>query len=236
MFPLVSCICPTYGRAPDYLHLLEETVYWFLQQDYVHKELILLNDARNQILECDYPGVRVINHFERYITLGDKYNALCNLAQGSIILPWEDDDISLPFRITQAVEYLGSHFEYFNPQQTWYQEDKKLFTSHKHGICHNASAFLKSAWEKVEGYPSCSGDQDRKMDEKLKKLNRTCTLLDKNPSEWSYIYRWGVSDLHLSGYRDMQKVYTNRSHETMYVLIEPKLHTDYIKLTQAHII
>jgi hypothetical protein len=51
--PPVSCICLTFGRA----HLLEESVYSFLRQDYSGvKELIILNDYNQQILTFDHPG------------------------------------------------------------------------------------------------------------------------------------------------------------------------------------
>ena len=32
--PLVSCICPTYNRPPEYQHLVEEAIESFLRQDY----------------------------------------------------------------------------------------------------------------------------------------------------------------------------------------------------------
>src|SRR5687768_12090587 len=95
--PLVSCICPTYGRAPHSLKLLEEAVYWFTRQEYDGpKELIILNDCAEQRLVCHAPNVHVCNYPQRIASLGLKYNALIEIARGSIILPWEDDDISLP--------------------------------------------------------------------------------------------------------------------------------------------
>src|SRR4051812_19569935 len=69
--PFVSCLLPTFGRAPQQLHLLNESVFWFTQQDYPadRRELIILNDAPGQILTCNVPGVRVVKLSERVPTL-----------------------------------------------------------------------------------------------------------------------------------------------------------------------
>ena len=102
----ISCICPTYGRP----HLLEETIESFLRQDFTGtKELLILNDYDEQELVFDHPEVRIINTKERYKTLGEKYNAMFEMAKGKYLTPFEDDDIFLPHRITHSYNIL----EYF---------------------------------------------------------------------------------------------------------------------------
>src|SRR5688572_15193909 len=86
--PLVSCICPTYGRPPDHQHLVEEAIASFVNQTYPNKELIVLNDCPGQTLVCNAPGVRVVNVPERFPTLGDKRNAGVGLSRGQLIAPW----------------------------------------------------------------------------------------------------------------------------------------------------
>jgi hypothetical protein len=55
--PAVSCFCLTYGRP----RLLEEAIHSFLRQDYAGpKEMIVLNDYADQVLELDHPEVQVI--------------------------------------------------------------------------------------------------------------------------------------------------------------------------------
>lgn len=224
--PLVSCICPTFGRAPDFANLLWDAVYWFNAQVYPNKELIIWNDCEVQTLRCDVPGVRVINSAAKFKTLGDKYNAMVEAAKGEIILPWEDDDVSLPGRIRQAVFRLGSA-DYFNPQQTWYEENGILHHKHKHGVCHNASAYRKSLWKSVAGYPSTTGDQDALIDAKMKMGGNIGTRL-WNFREWTYIYRWGVSPNHISGNKDMQGVYDKASARPGVVYIPLVLNRDYV--------
>lgn len=236
--PLVSCICPTYARPPDYLHLLAEAVESFTRQKYHNKELLLLNDCPDQKLSCDVPQVRVVNVGKRYSSLGEKYNAAIEMADGQIILPWEDDDISLPNRISQAVECI-SWGAYWNPQRTWFLSGETLHSDHVHGICHNASAFRRFAWRDMGGYPSISGAQDAVMDGKLKALGGQCGApLSPDPSEWTYIYRWGVSPVHLSGraphddwYREVGRLWVQPGAYR----IVPGWRQDYEAMAAAHV-
>ncbi len=96
-----SCICLTYAR-PD---VLEEAIYSFLQQDYSGpKELVILNDYDQQILEFDHPEVRVINLPKRLHTVGEKRNMAVALAAHDLLFVWDDDDIYLPHRLSFLLE------------------------------------------------------------------------------------------------------------------------------------
>lgn len=204
--PLVSCLCPTFGRFPAYGHLLGETVQCFIDQDYENKELVILNDCPRQTLVCSAPGVRVFNLPYRYPTLGQKFDALCALAMGDVLLPWEDDDWSLSHRISQAVEVVGdpSAPTYFNPGCHWLHSLNPAgpgdyaggFRIMKAGVNHNASAFTRAAWQAAGGYPATTGDQDMAMDGLLR---TKCEVLTLSPRQTpAYVYRWGVSPIHLS--------------------------------------
>ena len=99
--PKVSCQCLTYGRTK----LLDEAVESFLRQDYEgEKELVILNDYPDLIIECDIPDVKVINLPYRMKTLYEKRNACVGLCSGDIIFVWDDDDISLPNRISYSIQ------------------------------------------------------------------------------------------------------------------------------------
>jgi len=109
MMPFVSCICPTYNRCPDYQWLVEEAVESFLRQDYPadRRELIVLSDAPGQEL-IPPSGVTVQMKWPRVSSLGEKYNYGIAVSRGDLICPWEDDDISLPWRISQAVKMIDA--------------------------------------------------------------------------------------------------------------------------------
>jgi glycosyltransferase involved in cell wall biosynthesis len=200
--PLVSCICPTYNRPPHYQHLLEEAIASFLRQDYPNKELIVLNDCPGQELICDEPGVRVVNVAERFPSLGDKHNAAVGLARGELIALWDDDDISLPWRLSLSVERLGDA-DYFNPRCYWYLDTKGLHFDHSMGYGHSVSLFRRAALEGVGGYPSKSLGYDAALDAAFSGLAHAADPLrgDKELTrgEWFYIVRWGVSPVHVSG-------------------------------------
>jgi glycosyltransferase involved in cell wall biosynthesis len=204
--PLVSCICGTYNRPPSHQHLLEEAIESFLRQTYPNKELLVLNDCSRQELVCDAPGVRVVNLSERLPSLGDKWNAAIRLSRGELIAPWNDDDISLPSRLSFSVERLGDA-DYFNPRRSWFWDNDGLHFDPSAGYEHNASLFTRAAFEAVGGYPSISLGEDAAMDSKLlARMERVVDPLRGYPelerSEWFYIYRWGVSPVHVSGLAD----------------------------------
>jgi glycosyltransferase involved in cell wall biosynthesis len=200
--PLVSCICPTYNRPPRYQHLLEEAIASFLRQDYPNKELIVINDCPGQELICDEPGVRVVNVAERFPSIGDKQNAAVGLARGELIAPWDDDDISLPWRLSLSVGRLGDG-EYFNPRCYWFLDNEGLHFDHPVGYANSASLFRRAAFEGVGGYPSVSLGADAALDAAFSGLAHAVDPRrgDKElrRSEWFYIYRWGVSPVHMSG-------------------------------------
>lgn len=203
---LASCLCPTHGRPPGLAWLLEEAVESFLRQTYPSRELLVLNDCPRQVVRCDAPGVRVFNHPYRCGSLGEKYNTLVQLAEGEILLPWEDDDISLPGRIEQAAEALSrgpNGFGYFRPLRSWFWDGAGPHHTHVHGCTHNASAYRREAWRRAGGYPPLNGSQDQAMDKALAGVVAVAPGLPDDPRVWQYVYRWGVSDSHLSSHQDM---------------------------------
>jgi hypothetical protein len=238
--PLVSCICMTYNRVPDKLYLLEEAIESFLRQDYPNKELIVFNDCPGQELVCDAPGVRVINWPERFPTLGDKQNAAIRHSQGELIALWDDDDLSLPWRLSLSVERLGNA-DYFNPRAYWFLDGNGLHFDHSVGYAHNASMFTRAAFEAVGGYPSISVGYDAEMDSKLPA--RMQHIVDPlrgaqklTTSEWFYVYRWGVSSTHISAKPADEVFYQEIGRhqvQTGTFRLNPHWRQDYVTETKA---
>ncbi len=201
--PLISCICPTFGRPPGRKYLIEEAIQSFLLQDYPNKELIVLNDCPGQELVCNAPGVRVVNVSERFPSLGDKRNAGVAHARGDLIATWDDDDISLPWRLSLSYQMLGKA-DYFNPQRTWVRSGGVMDERHGFIVGANLSLFRRDALRAIGGYPSVTLGEDQLFDAAMR-----ATVVTRGgdasgdpelPREdWFYIYRWGESDFHLSG-------------------------------------
>jgi glycosyltransferase involved in cell wall biosynthesis len=230
----VSCLCATYNRAPLYLNLVEEAVESFLRQDYPNKELIVFNDTPGQTLHFDHPEVQVVNTPFRCASLGEKRNLLAAMADGELICIWDDDDISLPWRLSRSVVLLGDA-DYYNPGAYWYLDGNGLHHDHAVGFCYNASLYRKCAFDDLGGHPSISVGEDAAMDAKLRTRNvAMAPPLARN--EWFYIYRWGVSPVHISG-RGLDSFWETIGERPIqpgeYVL-KPHWEQDYIALTQAH--
>ena len=231
----VSCICPTYNRVISGKHLLEETLECFLRQDYENKELLILNDHPRQRIHFDHPQVRIFNFSERFPTLGGKYNYGIQNALGDYICTWEDDDISLPHRISKSIEHIKDA-EYFNPK-SYYFSCGDTFKYDGAGYSHNCSMYSKKAWERVGGYPEVSGPQDAQMDGLLR---TQCSTIDGGIDMYTsfYIYRWGVSELHLSGYGNTQQVYDEyalKATSSGDFVLYPSWQKDYVKQVSDYI-
>jgi len=225
-----SCICPTYGRCPNKQYLLEEAIESFLRQDHKDKELIVLNDCPRQELICNAPDVVIVNYPERFTSLGEKHNKMVSLTSGDVVFPWDDDDISLPHRISQGIKHIGKA-DYWNPHRLYYWETGKPPVDDHGGVCHNASCYLRSAWVRANGYPHVSGAQDARFDVALRRLKVAPQLKGEKPA---YIYRWGVSDRHLSGYHDHEKAYRDIGELLMpqgRFVLKPHWRIDYTKST-----
>jgi hypothetical protein len=244
-----SCVCPTFGRPPRYQHLLEEAIASFLLQDYAgEKELIVLNDCPGQTLVCDAPGVRIVNLPTRIATLGQKYNAMIELATGDVIFPWEDDDVSLPWRIRQGIEQLEALRatamnrsmpavgEYWKPPQVWFaQAGQAPSWRHAVGVRHHAGVFTKDAWRRVGGYPHSSGAQDAALDAALGGVDLPAFPEGLPPKEWAYLYRWGVQPHHLSSVAPHDEHFRRvgeLAHARGEFLLTPGWREDYVAATR----
>jgi hypothetical protein len=214
---MISCLMPTYNRFPAYTHLIEEAIYSFILQvppAPERMELIICNDTPGQILRYDHPQVKIFNLEQRFPTLSDKLIWMIGQAQGDLLCRWDDDDIHLPWRLSTSLHNLNNDHGYnlnpslsllkqgyeWRPANHWYAEyGKPLTETVNPGNTHNMSLWRREVLEKIGGYPpnSCGGE-DQEFNARLRKvgLGRQERLL---PSDIFYIYRWGYSDVHLSG-------------------------------------
>lgn len=228
-----TCICPTYGRVGRSTILLEETIQSFLMQDEKDGELIILNDHPQQRLIFTHDRVRVINLPHKIKSLGIKYNLMVEIANGDIILPFEDDDISLPWRVSHSLQELGNN-HYYNPRRYWLYANGKLIKTHSQGVGHACSAYRRSSMLKIGGYANTTGNQDMVADTDLVKAYGAIGSIEDGGFElphdkWFYIYRWDSGSFHLSG---DTSIYEN--DEALGVKfgefhLEPRWRVDYTK-------
>jgi hypothetical protein len=84
----------------------------------------------------------------------------------------------------------------------WFLDNDGLHFDHSVGYAHNASLFRRAALERVGAYPSQSLGYDAALDADFSGIAHGVDPRrgDKElrRSEWFYMYRWGVSSVHVS--------------------------------------
>lgn len=234
--PMVVCLCPTFNRVDSDADILGECLYWFHRQNYANKRLLILSDCPNQNLNYSHPDVMVVNLPYRCHTLGLKYNHMLTFAHDAdIILPWEDDDICLPDRITQAVEMLEG-FDYWNPHMSFFQNGRgsPLELCSPASIHHNASAYRYRIYSKLGlRYPTTNAEgcrQDAIFDFMLRHDNRIAVNpMGVSHDALTYIYRWGIARKfgNLSGHPNPTKAYREYVGTPGVFPISPAIGRDY---------
>jgi predicted O-methyltransferase YrrM len=98
--PLVSCIMPTADRRA----FAQLALSYFLDQDYVSKELIVVDDGADSVGDLfeGLPGVSYVRLPDRS-SIGEKRNIACRHARGELIAHWDDDDWYASGRLSQQV-------------------------------------------------------------------------------------------------------------------------------------
>ncbi len=228
--PKVSCQCITYGRPA----LLNEAVESFLRQDYPGpKELVILNDHPEILLdEFASVEVKVINVGSRFRTIGEKRNACCGLCTGDIICPWDDDDISLPWRISFTLEQMVNH-HYFKPDRLWYWGNGRLVE--KQAVAHAMGAWSKSLFDEVGGYPHLQSGQDQAIEELFKSSSKR-DVRPVQPRDIFYLYRFpGTGSYHLSAHGfgsgfDQAEAFVRQNVKAGRYRIEPSWKQDYVTM------
>jgi glycosyltransferase involved in cell wall biosynthesis len=190
-YPKVSCYCATYGRPL----ILEEAIYSFLQQDYKgEKELIILNDYADHILEYNHPEIKIYNIPTQITPLGKKFNETVKLTTGEIIFPWEDDDIYLPHRISYTVnQMLLSGLPIFHTNYAFFEESQYNIILSVNTY-HTTMAMKRHVFDATNGYTII---KDHIID--LHSMHQWFTLFNYTskhiqPTEYFYIYRWGTTN------------------------------------------
>jgi hypothetical protein len=147
-------------------------------------------------------GLRVENWRSRFETLGHKRQALLEAAQTALVAHWDDDDLYLPWHLSQCVSALQEHpgAACVKPRSAWWgvgpRENIRL-----RGPCHNIfegqMVFRALRALDVGGYPPKHSGQARDL---LRAFKRGGYLHTWNPEprDLSYVYRWGDGADHVS--------------------------------------
>lgn len=157
--PPVSCIMPTCNRR----RFVPQAIKYFLEQDYPHKELIIVDDGSDPIGD-DVPNNPQIRYFAlpKKLSTGAKRNFAIEQSRAEIILHWDDDDWHAPYRISYQVEELIKngveicgihkllHFD-LRFQRFWlyeYPVHRKMWLAGP-ALCYQKSFWAKNKFEDV---------------------------------------------------------------------------------------
>jgi len=154
--PLVSCIMPTANRHKYIPFAIKN----FLKQDYLHTELVIIDDGKESVSSLIPADERIRYYFMDPIgTLGAKRNYACDKAHGEIIMHWDDDDWYAPDWVRRQLYYLESsgadicgiehvHFYSTLTDTLWEGTAENRNNPHARAWLSGATiAYRKSFWE-----------------------------------------------------------------------------------------
>lgn len=184
--PLVSCMCPTYGRPI----LLGESIKCFLDQDYENKELIIINDQVGVSLRMSPlpDNIWIYNHPKRFDSLGQKRNYLKSLVHGEYCCTWDDDDLYVPYRLSESVYFMEMYPEcdIIKPKEAFISINNTVYKAAANRF-HTQAIIRRSYIDKTQ-YPLQSIGEDNVFER-----NANIKLIDMFPNFWM-IYRWHMGE------------------------------------------
>jgi glycosyltransferase involved in cell wall biosynthesis len=163
---LVSCICPTYNRR----EWIPRSINCFLAQDHIDRELLILDDGTDAILDLVPDDSRIRYHrLDRKLTIGAKRNMACEMARGDLIAHWDDDDWYPSWRLTrQAIALLTTDADICGSSQLYYinTPDGKAFryaySSRRVWVAGNTLFYKKSFWQRSR-FPDLQVGEDTRF-------------------------------------------------------------------------
>lgn len=191
--PLVSCVMATRDR-PEFVL---QSIRYFERQDYPARELIIIDDGRESLKDKlpDDSRIRYVRLPQKQ-SIGAKRNLGCELARGSIIAQWDDDDWYASNRLSAQVAPLVSgdaditalRAQVFFDLPRWEfwrcmpELHRRLFVEDVHG---GTLVYWRRVWGKEARYPDCSLAEDARF---LQRAMRQAFRLKRMQDEGLFVY------------------------------------------------
>ncbi len=192
--PYVTCAMPTNNRR----RFIPSALAGFFAQTYPACELIINDDGADSIADLipDDPRIRYMRHADRH-SLGAKRNQCAELAGGTIIVHWDDDDWQAPWRVAYQVgllEQSGAHYcgtrriLHYEPatDRAWLFGVPLLMPAFFFGCC---IAYRRALWERHPFEP-VTGDEDVRF---ARAIRREAGVLALKPYLVAMIHAVNVS-------------------------------------------
>lgn len=181
MLPLITCVCLT--THPKRAKFLPDAISSYRAQEYPNKELVIINDGE-PLPRID--GALVVNLPRRANrwTIGEKRNAGVRMARGEFVATWDDDDISLPNRLSDQMSCAVENGADYVLADYMHVADEEMRIA---GVCARklapvmGSALIKrNMLVRVGGYEILDYGEDVQMMEKCRILGRATIVVMDN--------------------------------------------------------
>jgi len=164
--PLVSCIMPTADRRP----YVAEAIAAFLAQDYPRRELIVLDEGEDPVSDLMPADPRVrYQRIARGQSLGRTRDQACALAQGELIVHWDDDDWHAYWRLSFQVQaLLEAGADLCGLERLWfYDPQSRRAWQYRHPgssppwVAGGSLCYRRALWERVRFTDVSVGEDTR---------------------------------------------------------------------------
>jgi glycosyltransferase involved in cell wall biosynthesis len=154
-YPLVSCIMPTKNRR----RFVAQSLRYFEEQDYPNKELIVVDDGEDLVVDLVSQRPNVYYLAPQYAqTVGVKRNIACEAAHGDMICHWDDDDWYSSSRISYQMQLIlkgeadvtGLHLQSvldLQRMQGWQCVDALATRASVDGMHYGTVIYRKDLWQ-----------------------------------------------------------------------------------------
>jgi glycosyltransferase involved in cell wall biosynthesis len=186
---MISVLTLTYKRH----HLLEEAIESFLAQENAPEcEMVVINDNPEVDYVFNHPNVRIINHKERFPSVGAKLEWGFKQCKYDYMYRLDDDDLLAPWALQNVKADIESNpgFEIYRSKGMHFFSDNKY--QGEGGSVNNGNVYTKAYIDRIK-VPETSIGEDSDMTFGNRSKIYTSKL------EHTMIYRWGMGTLHISG-------------------------------------
>ncbi len=164
--PLVSCIMPTADRRV----FVARAIAQFLAQDQPERELIVIDDGRDSVADL-MPRLAAVRYrrLDGRISLGEKRNMACEMANGPIVAHWDDDDWMAPQWLSSQIETMQGEgadlcgldrvfFHAPESRQAW----RYVYDGAQPWVCGGTLCYTREFWERVR-FPHVDVGEDNAL-------------------------------------------------------------------------
>lgn len=168
----VSCLMPTYNRAK----WIPLAIDCFVNQTFIGAELVILDNGTDntESLIPQHPRIRYIRQPGPRLTTGAIRNVICSLAQGDVLIHWDDDDYSAPERIAVQLEQMktsGKPFVGFHSISYWHTATRLAYQYRgtRPYACGTSQCYRKDYWQN-NPFPTVQVGEDSGFSSKAKSM------------------------------------------------------------------